>query len=109
MESRKYIMVMQCNVVLTRIVFSLQLPICWLYHCCRPVEENEDFLTDLEKAAGGKGVILMCEAGGTMKASANFASGKASRSLKVRAAAALRRLCIRRAIFGGSFCTKSAC
>ena len=52
--------------------------------CCRPVEENVDFLTDLEKAAEGKGVIVMCEAGGTMKPSPNFASGKASRSLKVR-------------------------
>ena len=70
----------------TCVVVSLQLPICWLHYCCRPVEENEDFLTDLEKAASSKGVILMCEAGGTMKASPNFASGKASRSLKVHAA-----------------------
>ncbi len=51
---------------------------------CRPVEENTEFLEDLAKASKGKGVILMCEAGGTTKPSPNFAAGKASRSLKVR-------------------------
>lgn len=52
--------------------------------CCSPVEENTEFLEDLRKASNGKGVILMCEAGGTTKPSPNFAAGKASRSLKVR-------------------------
>ena len=51
--------------------------------CCSPVEENTEFLEDLRKASNGKGVILMCEAGGTTKPSPNFAAGKASRSLKV--------------------------
>jgi len=51
---------------------------------CRPVEENTEFLEDLAKASKGKGVVLMCEAGGTTKPSPNFAAGKASRSLKVR-------------------------
>jgi len=50
---------------------------------CRPVEENTEFLEDLAKGSKGKGVILMCEAGGTTKPSPNFAAGKASRSLKV--------------------------
>ena len=53
---------------------------------CSPVEENTEFLEDIRKASNGKGVILMCEAGGTTKPSPNFAAGKASRSLKVRLA-----------------------
>lgn len=58
---------------------------CIRHHalCCSPVEENTEFLDDIRKASNGKGVILMCEAGGTTKPSPNFAAGKASRSLKV--------------------------
>jgi len=46
-----------------------------LSHDCEP---------ECRLASKGKGVVLMCEAGGTTKPSPNFAAGKASRSLKVR-------------------------
>ncbi|KAK9820547.1 hypothetical protein WJX72_011515 [[Myrmecia] bisecta] len=47
-----------------------------------PTERNPNFVQELKKAAGDKGVILFCEAGGTLLPSANFATGKTSRSLK---------------------------
>jgi hypothetical protein len=51
-----------------------------------PIEPNPEFVLQVSKATeGGKGVIFACEAGGTMKPSVNFADGKASRSLQVRA------------------------
>ena len=40
-----------------------------------PVEQNENFLVDLKTAAGGKGVILACETGGTLQPLPNFATG----------------------------------
>lgn len=46
-----------------------------------PVEPNPDFLDDLRTAAGGKGVILACEGGGSTESTASFQWGKASRSL----------------------------
>ncbi|KAK9833533.1 hypothetical protein WJX81_002543 [Elliptochloris bilobata] len=46
-----------------------------------PVEPNADFVEELEKASGGKGVLLMCEIGGTLQPSTSFATGKMSRSL----------------------------
>ncbi|KAK9865310.1 hypothetical protein WJX84_009679 [Apatococcus fuscideae] len=47
-----------------------------------PMAVNEQFKDELERATGGKGAILMCEAGGTMTPSSNFVTGKVSRSLK---------------------------
>lgn len=56
--------------------------IAFMANGVKPVEENTEFLEDLSRVSNGKGVILMCEAGGTTKPSPNFAAGKASRSLK---------------------------
>jgi hypothetical protein len=36
----------------------------------------------LQATAGGKGIVTVCEAGGTLKPSTNFPLGKASRSLQ---------------------------
>lgn len=47
-----------------------------------PVDPNPKFAEQLRAASGGKGVILMCEAGGTMKPTTNFPEGKPSRSLQ---------------------------
>jgi len=46
-----------------------------------PVEPNPDFLDDVRAAAGGKGVILACEGGGSTESTPSFQWGKASRSL----------------------------
>ena len=51
-------------------------PACYLLvvafiHACMQVTEG-----------GKKGVIMACEAGGTLRASTNFSFGKASRSLQ---------------------------
>ncbi|CAG9465829.1 unnamed protein product [Pedinophyceae sp. YPF-701] len=46
-----------------------------------PVKGNPTFLEDLKKVAEAKGVILYCEAGGTLKPTTNFPYGKQSRSL----------------------------
>ena len=50
----------------------------------KPVEPNPDFEANVRTASedGKKGVILYCEAGGTMIPSTNFMRGKSSRSLK---------------------------
>lgn len=40
-----------------------------------PTEPNPDFVEDIKKAAGGKGVIITCETGGTLTPSKNFATG----------------------------------
>ena len=47
-----------------------------------PTEENQAFLADLQAAAGGKGVALLCETGGALAPTAQFRYGKASRSLQ---------------------------
>jgi len=49
-----------------------------------PVEANPEFLAQLKAATQGgeRGIITLCEAGGTMKPSINFPIGKASRSLQ---------------------------
>ena len=52
-----------------------------------PLDPNTQFVQEVAAAAGGKGVIFACEAGGTMRPTVNFAQGKASRSLQVRRAA----------------------
>ena len=46
-----------------------------------PVELNPDFLDNVKREAGGKGLILFCEIGGTLDPSASFGNGKVSRSL----------------------------
>eukprot|EP00798_Chlamydomonas_sp_ICE-L_P007495 gene7495-641_t len=48
-----------------------------------PIELNENFMEQLKEASkGDKGVIVACEAGGTLRPSTNFSMGKASRALK---------------------------
>lgn len=57
--------------------------IAYRFNGVNPVEPNPDFIDRLRQlTADGKGVITMCEAGGTMKPSTNFPEGKASRSLQ---------------------------
>lgn len=46
-----------------------------------PVEPNPRFLEELEAAAGGKGIILYDEIGGTLQPTSTFGQGKVSRSL----------------------------
>lgn len=49
----------------------------------QPTEYNPKFVEQVRAAAvDGKAVILACEAGGTLQATTNFATGKTSRSLK---------------------------
>ncbi|GAX75789.1 hypothetical protein CEUSTIGMA_g3232.t1 [Chlamydomonas eustigma] len=49
----------------------------------KPIEPNPNIVQQLQEASEGgkKGLIMLCEAGGTMKPSVNFPQGKASRSL----------------------------
>jgi rhodanese-related sulfurtransferase len=48
-----------------------------------PVEMSKEFDEDIKKFTDeGKGLIMMCEAGGTMRPSVNFSIGKSSRSLQ---------------------------
>uniref|UniRef100_A0A7S0RIG6 Rhodanese domain-containing protein n=1 Tax=Chlamydomonas leiostraca TaxID=1034604 RepID=A0A7S0RIG6_9CHLO len=49
-----------------------------------PVEPNPNFVEQLKEATQGgqRGVITLCESGGTLKPSTNFQFGKASRSLQ---------------------------
>ncbi len=57
--------------------------IAYTFNGVTPMEPNPSFSEDLRKAAaGGKGLLTMCEAGGTMTPSTNFPEGKASRSLQ---------------------------
>lgn len=69
--------VLKCSVYVASPIPPCPTPIC------PPLQYNPRFLEQVAAAAaGGKAVILACEAGGTLTSSANFATGKASRSLK---------------------------
>eukprot|EP00892_Ulva_mutabilis_P003448 jgi/Ulvmu1/1475/UM011_0205.1 len=46
------------------------------------VEINANFADDVKSQADGKKVIMCCDTGGSMRPSANFVTGKTSRSLK---------------------------
>ena len=48
----------------------------------KPIELNTSFDDELRAAAGGKGIITICDAGGTLRPTVNFPQGKASRSLQ---------------------------
>lgn len=57
--------------------------IAFSFNGVTPVEINPDFAEQIKAvAAGGKGVITVCEAGGTLRPSVNFPAGKSSRSLQ---------------------------
>lgn len=57
--------------------------VAYLVNGVQPVEQNPDFIENAKKVAeSGKGVIVYCEAGGTLLPSTNFMTGKTSRSLK---------------------------
>lgn len=56
--------------------------VCFSSMGVKPVESNDAFLLDLRAAAGDRGVILMCDIGGTLIPNENFPHGKISRSLK---------------------------
>lgn len=58
--------------------------VAYRFNGITPVELNPEFSALLRKACdnGAKGIITICEAGGTMKPSVNFPEGKASRSLQ---------------------------
>lgn len=57
--------------------------IAYSFNGVTPIEANPKFVEQLKAAIeGGKGMIVMCEAGGTMVPSTNFPEGKASRSLQ---------------------------
>ena len=52
-----------------------------------PVEQNEEFvekILDLMSSSGGKkkGLLMLCEVGGSLVPTANFSTGKTSRSLQ---------------------------
>lgn len=47
-----------------------------------PIESNSDFVAEALAATGGKRIITVCEAGGTMRQTVNFPQGKPSRSLQ---------------------------
>ncbi|KAG2499656.1 hypothetical protein HYH03_002594 [Edaphochlamys debaryana] len=67
------------NNVDTRRVFKA---LFYMANGVSPVDPNPLFLDQIEEIAKGKGVITMCEAGGTLKPSVNFPCGKPSRSLQ---------------------------
>lgn len=57
--------------------------IAYVVNGVQPVEANPDFVEGVKKIAEpGVGVIMYCEAGGTLEPSTNFMTGKTSRSLK---------------------------
>lgn len=57
--------------------------IAYSFNGVSPIEPNPDFMDQLKAVtAGGKGIITVCEAGGTLKPTTNFPFGKASRSLQ---------------------------
>ena len=47
----------------------------------RPMVTSPTFAADVAAAAAGRGVVVACEAGGTLDASSGFLFGKTSRSL----------------------------
>jgi rhodanese-related sulfurtransferase len=47
-----------------------------------PIELNTAFDEEIKAAAAGKGIITICDAGGSLKPTVNFPQGKASRSLQ---------------------------
>jgi len=57
--------------------------VAYSFNGVAPIEPNPKFSEQLrELAAAGKGIITVCESGGTMTSSVNFPQGKASRSLQ---------------------------
>ncbi|KAI8466255.1 MAG: rhodanese-like protein [Monoraphidium minutum] len=63
----------------TRVMRSIM----YAFNGVEPIEPNSEFIEQLAAAAaGGKGLIFACEAGGTLKPTVNFPAGKASRSLQ---------------------------
>lgn len=57
--------------------------VAYVVNGVQPVEANPDFVEEVKKITDtGVGVIMYCEAGGTMQPSTNFMTGKTSRSLK---------------------------
>jgi rhodanese-related sulfurtransferase len=56
--------------------------IAYSFNGVQAIESNSDFTKEALAAAGGRKIITMCEAGGTMKPSVNFPFGKPSRSLQ---------------------------
>jgi len=59
-----------------------------------PVEPNPQFAEQMKQvASSNKGIITLCEAGGTLKPSTNFPFGKASRSLQAAYRALAQGLC----------------
>jgi hypothetical protein len=38
----------------------------------QPIESNMDFVAEAKAAAGGRNILTLCEAGGTMKPTVNF-------------------------------------
>lgn len=63
--------------------FRILKGVAYLVNGVSPVEPNANFIEEMKKVTDtGKGVILYCEAGGTLAPSTNFMTGKTSRSLK---------------------------
>eukprot|EP00879_Flechtneria_rotunda_P025443 GHRR01027040.1.p2 GENE.GHRR01027040.1~~GHRR01027040.1.p2 ORF type:complete len:144 (+),score=30.93 GHRR01027040.1:794-1225(+) len=56
--------------------------IAYSFNGVQAIESNTDFTQNALAAAGGKKLITMCEAGGTMRQTVNFPTGKSSRSLQ---------------------------
>lgn len=61
---------------------KLMKVVAYSFNGVQPIDSNNTFTADVLAAAPGKKYILMCEAGGTMRASVNFPMGKPSRSLQ---------------------------
>lgn len=57
--------------------------IAYSFNGVQPIEQNPAFKGQVTAGTGGtKGVIALCEAGGSLKPTPNFPAGKASRSLQ---------------------------
>jgi rhodanese-related sulfurtransferase len=59
--------------------------LAYAFNGVKGVQPNADFekqLADAITRSGAKGVVLMCEAGGSLRATPNFPAGKSSRSLQ---------------------------
>eukprot|EP00878_Enallax_costatus_P008267 GHUV01008643.1.p1 GENE.GHUV01008643.1~~GHUV01008643.1.p1 ORF type:complete len:142 (+),score=29.64 GHUV01008643.1:1345-1770(+) len=56
--------------------------VAYSFNGVRAIEHNDNFTKEALSAAGGRKVIMMCEAGGTMRPTVSFPFGKPSRSLQ---------------------------
>jgi hypothetical protein len=53
-------------------VLQLMKVVAFSFNGVQPIDNNSDFTAEVLAAAPGKKYVVLCEAGGTMRASVNF-------------------------------------